>query len=116
MEVLPSNLSPTDAQFKTNAAHHRELAAQLRERLETVRAGGGEKYRATHESRGKLFVRDRIDRLLDPGSPFLELAPLTAWEMYDGRAHSAGIVTGIAMYTYLLLAGRRPDPPSADRI
>jgi acetyl-CoA carboxylase carboxyltransferase component len=97
MDVLPTHLSATDELFKANAEHHEQLAGQLRKRLEKVRAGGGEKYRNTHEARGKLFVRDRIDRLLDPGSPFMELAPLAAWDLYDGRAHSAGIVTGIGM-------------------
>ncbi len=97
MEILESQLSPSDLKFKENADHHRALAAELRERLALVRAGGGQKYRETHERRGKLFVRDRIDALLDPGSPFLEFSPLAAWELYDGRAHSAGIVTGIGM-------------------
>ncbi len=71
------------------------LAAELRERLAQVRQGGGAKYQQRHREQGKLFVRDRIDRLIDPGSPFLEIAPLAAWELYDGDAPSAGIVTGI---------------------
>jgi acetyl-CoA carboxylase carboxyltransferase component len=57
--------------------------------------GGGDKAQQRHAEQGKLFVRERIDRLLDPGSPFLELSPLAAWELYDGDAPSAGIVTGI---------------------
>ena len=97
MEILESQLSPSDPKFQENAAHHRALAEELRKRLALVRAGGGQKYRETHESRDKLFVRDRIDHLLDPGSPFLEFSPLAAWDLYDGRAHSAGIVTGIGM-------------------
>jgi len=60
-----------------------------------MRQGGGEKYRQRHESLGKLFVRERIERLLDPGSPFLELSPLAAWGMYDDQAPGAGMVTGI---------------------
>ena len=60
-----------------------------------MRQGGDERAHARHAEQGKLFVRDRIDRLLDPGSPFLELSPLAAWELYDGDAPSAGIVTGI---------------------
>ncbi len=95
MDILESQLSPASPSFQQNVAHHQKLAEILRERLALVRAGGGAKYRATHEARGKLFVRDRIDRLLDAGSPFLELSPLAAWEQYDGEAHSAGIVTGI---------------------
>ena len=72
-----------------------ELVAELRERLAVVRQGGSEASRARHVERGKLPVRDRIDRLLDPGSPFLELSPLAAYEMYGGAVPSAGIVTGI---------------------
>src|SRR5437763_16258313 len=72
-----------------------ELVLELRERLALVRQGGGEKARERHVSRGKLLVRDRIDRLLDPGSPFLELSPLAAWDMYDDVVPAAGIVTGI---------------------
>nr|WP_051706189.1 carboxyl transferase domain-containing protein [Nocardioides aequoreus] len=77
----------------------RDLVDQLRERLARVRQGGSERARAKHTARGKLLVRDRVDGLLDPGSPFLELSPLAAYGMYaDGDDHavpSAGIVTGI---------------------
>jgi 3-methylcrotonyl-CoA carboxylase beta subunit len=76
----------------------RELSGQLRERLAEVRLGGDERSRARHLSRGKLLPRDRIDRLLDPGSPFLELAPLAAYGLYaehGGPVPSAGIVAGI---------------------
>ncbi|HQE17909.1 MAG TPA: carboxyl transferase domain-containing protein, partial [Aggregatilineales bacterium] len=95
MQPIQSNINPRSDEFKRNAEHNRALAAELRERLAEVRAGGGEKYRQRHEEQGKLFVRDRIDRLLDPGSPFLEIAPLAAWDMYGGEAPGAGIVTGI---------------------
>src|SRR4051795_7860725 len=71
------------------------LAAELRERLAEVRRGGDDKARARHVERGKMLVRDRVDRLLDPGSPFLELSPLAAYELYDDVVPSAGIVTGI---------------------
>ncbi|MCS6910379.1 MAG: hypothetical protein NZM11_07400 [Anaerolineales bacterium] len=94
MNVIESRIVK-DAQYEANAAHHRALAAELRERLARVREGGGAKYRRRHEAQGKLFVRERIDRLLDPGSPFLELSPLAAWEVYPEDAPSAGIVTGI---------------------
>jgi 3-methylcrotonyl-CoA carboxylase beta subunit len=73
----------------------KELANELRERLAQVRLGGDEKARARHVSRGKLLVRDRIDRLLDPGSPFLELAPLAGWELYDDPVPAGGLVAGI---------------------
>jgi 3-methylcrotonyl-CoA carboxylase beta subunit len=95
MESLHTNISPDDPQFKKNAAHHRALAEELRERLNTANQGGGTKYRVRHEEQGKLFVYDRIDRLLDPGAPFLELSALAAYGMYGGKAHGAGIVTGI---------------------
>ncbi|MEJ7775201.1 MAG: carboxyl transferase domain-containing protein, partial [Nocardioidaceae bacterium] len=69
--------------------------AQLRDRLAVVRQGGSPGARKKHTDRGKLLVRDRVDRLLDPGSPLLELAPLAAFGMYDDAVPSAGIVTGI---------------------
>ena len=73
----------------------RELVADLRERLATARRGGSDAARTKHTDRGKLLVRDRVDRLLDPGSPFLELSALAATGMYDDAVPSAGIVTGI---------------------
>jgi 3-methylcrotonyl-CoA carboxylase beta subunit len=95
MELLPTSISPSDSQFLANKNHNLSLAHILRERLAIVRQGGGEKYRKRHEAQGKLFVRDRIERLLDPASPFLELSPLAAFGMYDLEAPGAGIVTGI---------------------
>src|SRR5262245_46242580 len=83
MEILSSSLNPKDSRIQENDAHNRRLAAELKERLAQVREGGGAKYRERHVQQGKIFVRDRIDQLLDPGSPFLELSPLAAWEMYD---------------------------------
>src|SRR6476659_9245839 len=73
----------------------KELVDELRQRLATAREGGSESARRKHVSRGKLLVRDRVDRLVDPGSPFLELSPLAATGMYDDAVPSAGIVTGI---------------------
>ncbi len=73
----------------------RELVEELRDRLTVVRRGGSEAARERHLGRGKLLARDRVDRLLDPGSPFLELSPLAATGMYDDAVPSAGIVTGI---------------------
>ncbi|MEP7200791.1 MAG: carboxyl transferase domain-containing protein, partial [Chloroflexota bacterium] len=101
MDILESALNPSDPQFQANAAHNRTLAAELRERLALVRKGGDEQAHARHREQGKLFVRKRIDKLLDDGAPFLELSPLAAYEMYDGDAPCAGIVTGIG-----LVAGR----------
>src|SRR3954462_6722887 len=74
---------------------HQELVADLNAELEKIRMGGGEKARARHTSRGKLLPRERVDRLLDKGAPFLELSPLAAHGMYDGDAPGAGIVTGV---------------------
>ncbi len=73
----------------------RDLVAELRERLTRARRGGSEQARAKHTGRGKLLARDRVDRLLDPGSPFLEIAPLAAHGLYGGDIASAGIVTGV---------------------
>jgi 3-methylcrotonyl-CoA carboxylase beta subunit len=72
-----------------------DLTAQLRERLATVRRGGSDAARRRHLDRGKLLVRDRVDRLLDPGSPFLEVGALAAYGMYDDAVPAAGIVTGV---------------------
>jgi 3-methylcrotonyl-CoA carboxylase beta subunit len=77
------------------AEEMRALVADLRERLATVREGGSEAARRKHLDRGKLLARDRVDRLLDPGSPFLELSPLAATGMYDDAVPAAGIVTGV---------------------
>jgi 3-methylcrotonyl-CoA carboxylase beta subunit len=77
------------------AEEMRDLVAELRDRLAVVRRGGSESAREKHTARGKLLVRDRVDRLLDPGSPFLELSALAATGMYDDAVPSAGIVTGI---------------------
>jgi acetyl-CoA carboxylase carboxyltransferase component len=95
METLETSISPDDPQFIANKKHNLSLAHILRERLAIIRAGGGEKYRKRQEEQGKLFVRERIERLLDPGSPFLELSTLAAFDMYDLEAPGAGIVTGI---------------------
>src|SRR3989449_358853 len=73
------------------------LVAELRERTALVARGGGERAIERHRSRGKLLARERIDRLVDPGAAFLELNALAAWDMYDGAAPSAGIVTGIGV-------------------
>ena len=97
-EPLPTFVQPHDPGFRANDAHHRGLAEELHQRLAQVRRGGAEKYHRRIAAQGKLFVRERIRRLLDPGSPFLELSPLAAWGVYDetyGPVPSAGIVTGI---------------------
>ncbi len=97
MELLESHLDTNSDEFKANAAHHRGLADELRRRLEKARQGGGADQVARHKSRGKLFVRDRVERLLDPGTAFLELSPLAADGLYDGEAPGAGLITGIGV-------------------
>ncbi len=94
-EVLPTFVDRDDPKFRANYAHHKALAEELHARIEQAHQGGGEKYLRRHREQGKLFVWERIRRLLDPGSPFLELSPLAAWEMYEGQAPGAGLVTGI---------------------
>ena len=95
MEILESLLEISSDEFRANAEHHEALAGELAARLARVREGGGRDQRALHEKRAKLFVRDRIDRLLDEGSPFLELSPLAAFGLYEDAAPAAGLVTGI---------------------
>jgi acetyl-CoA carboxylase carboxyltransferase component len=95
MDVLNSHSDPHSAEFIANDAHNRQLADDLAERLAQVREGGGEQYQQRHREQDKLFVRDRVDRLLDSGSAFLEIAPLAAWDIYENDAPGAGIVTGI---------------------
>jgi acetyl-CoA carboxylase carboxyltransferase component len=95
MDTLDSHISPNSDSFKANAAYHRALAAELRERLALIRQGSSEQYQQRHRDQGKLFVRDRIDRLLDPGAPFLELSPLAGWSLYEDETPAGGIVTGI---------------------
>jgi 3-methylcrotonyl-CoA carboxylase beta subunit len=95
MTQLSSKVDTRSAEFVENAAVMGKLVSELQEKLAHVRAGGGEKAVAKHVERGKLLPRERVDRLLDPGSPFLELGALAAWELYDGAAPAAGLITGI---------------------
>src|SRR5436190_7196068 len=96
MTTLESRIDTSDPTFKTNHDRMRQLVADLRERTERARQGGGPKYLQRHRDQGKLPVRERINRLIDPGSPFLELSALAANGMYDDEAPCAGLVTGIA--------------------
>ncbi len=95
MPPLESQIDTQSAEFAANRAHHEGLARTLAERLVKVRAGGGERALRRQCEQGKKTARERIDLLLDPASPFLETAPLAAWNMYGGEAPSAGLVTGI---------------------
>ena len=96
MAVLTSQAESSDA-FEERRARMEELVAELRERTAQVARGGGEKALEKHRSRGKLTARERIDRLLDPDTAFLELSALAAWDLYEGQAPGAGIVTGIGV-------------------
>jgi acetyl-CoA carboxylase carboxyltransferase component len=95
MDRFESQIQSSSEQFKSNHARMTALVAEYRERLSRVRQGGGPRYLQRHREQGKLPVRERIEKLLDPGSPFLELSALAAWDMYDGEAPSAGVVTGV---------------------
>ena len=95
MPVIKSRLDPRSPEFTATATHHQALTDELHARLRRAAQGGGEAARRKHTERGKLLARDRIDALLDPGSPFLELNALAAEGMYDDAAPSAGVVTGI---------------------
>src|SRR6266536_2412120 len=96
MAVLTTQGERSDA-FEERRARMEELVAELRERTAQVARGGGAKALERHRSRGKLTARERIDRLLDPDSAFLELSALAAWDVYEGQAPGAGIVTGIGV-------------------
>ena len=95
MPALESTVDSSSGLYQSNAKQMTALVKELRERLAKNAQGGGEKAIARHESRGKFFVRKRIDALLDPGSPFLELSPLAAWDIYNNDAPGAGMVAGI---------------------
>src|SRR5438552_12792276 len=97
MSVLETRLDTTTEEFATNRQQYLELVADLRARLARARAGGGEESVRRHRLRGKLLARERIERLVDPGTPFLELSTLAANGMYGDEAPSAGIVTGIGV-------------------
>jgi 3-methylcrotonyl-CoA carboxylase beta subunit len=95
MSTLTTHVRRDSADFQSNREHYQSLLLTLRQRLACVREGGGAEAVARHRARNKLLPRERIDRLLDPGSPFLEFSPLAAWDVYDNQAPSAGLVTGI---------------------
>jgi acetyl-CoA carboxylase carboxyltransferase component len=96
MAVLTSQVERS-GEFSRRHERMAALVAELRERTAAIARGGGEKAAERHRSRGKLTARERIDRLLDPDTAFLELNALAAWDVYDGQAPSAGIVTGIGV-------------------
>ena len=93
--MTTSKLNPRSADFQANAAAMQALVDDLRTQCEKIAQGGGEAARAKHLGRGKLLPRDRVQQLLDPGTPFLEIAPLAAMNMYGNAAPGAGLIAGI---------------------
>ncbi len=97
MYRIESKIDTSSSQFKANKEAMKSSVALLRERLSEVKKGGTEKARKRHIDRGKMLPRERIEKLADRNTPFLELSPLAAYDMYDNQAPSAGMVTGIAV-------------------
>ncbi|HET9124077.1 MAG TPA: carboxyl transferase domain-containing protein [Solirubrobacteraceae bacterium] len=95
MTVLQSSINPASAEYRANHEANLALAEDLRATRAALALGGGERARERHRARGKLLPRERVDRLLDPGGPFLELSPLAALGLYEDAAPGAGIITGI---------------------
>ena len=95
MSTLESRVDTGSADFRESREHLDGLVGELRERLAEARAGGGEAAVRRHREQGKLMVRERLERLLDPGTPFLEIAALAGFGMHDGQAPSAGMVCGV---------------------
>ena len=93
--VLGTNVDPDSDEFRTRAAHNRVLKDELWARVAEAALGGNEKSRERHTSRGKLLPRERVERLLDPGSPFLEIGQLAANDLYNGEVPGAGLICGI---------------------
>src|SRR2546427_8143408 len=95
MTALASAIDPQSADFARNTEAMKALVADLRAKLDTAVQGGSAEARERHVARGKLLARERVNLLLDPGTPFLELSPLAAYDMYGGDVHSASLITGI---------------------
>jgi acetyl-CoA carboxylase carboxyltransferase component len=97
MGILESRIDRDHPEFHENTHYFQQLLEQLNERIQQVQQGGGAEAIARHRKRNKLLARERVQVLCDPNTPFLELSPLAAWDMYDNDAPSAGIVTGIGV-------------------
>ena len=95
MSVIKSTINPRSAEFKANAEQMTTLVDDLRDKMALIAQGGGEERNQKHLSRGKLLPRDRVRKLLDVGSPFLELSQFAAYDMYDNQVPAAGMITGI---------------------
>ena len=97
MDAIDSKIDINSQEFKENKEHYLKMIADLKEKIGWARAGGGEERIKLHKSRNKMLARERIDALLDPDTPFLELNPLAALGMYNNGAPGAGVVTGIGI-------------------
>ncbi len=97
MQPLASHIDTNSKDFQINNEHHRALALELKKKLEKVRLGGGDDAVKKHRARKKLLPRERIEKILDPGSPFLELSTLAGVDVYEDDVPGAGIVTGIGL-------------------
>lgn len=97
MEILESHLDTNTADFRANSEAMLNIVKQWRERVELVQQGGGVESIKKHKARGKMTARERIEALVDGGTAFLELSTLAAWDMYEGQAPGAGVVTGIGV-------------------
>src|SRR5699024_8609802 len=95
MPVIQSHINPRSQAFTDNANAMQALVDDLRQQLAKTARGGSDKSRECHLGRGKLLPRDRVERLLDPGSPFLELSPMAAHDVYNNESPGAGLITGI---------------------
>src|SRR5260370_1815772 len=95
MQILNTQVKPQSAEFRANADAMRTLVEDLSAKASKAEQGGGPAARDKHTARGKLLPRDRVEQLLDPGTPFLEIGQLAAHGMYDGDAPSAGVIAGI---------------------
>jgi len=95
MPVLTSKINVKSQEFADNAAHMQAQVDDLHAKVHLIMQGGGDVANQRHVARGKLLPRDRINTLLDPGSPFLELCQLAAYEVYDDHVPAAGVIAGI---------------------
>jgi 3-methylcrotonyl-CoA carboxylase beta subunit len=91
---IDSKIATDGEEFRARYDHNRALAERLRADVAEAAKGGPEKHRARHVERGKLLPRERVERLLDPGSPFLEIGQLAACDMYDAEVPGAGMIAG----------------------
>ncbi len=94
---IETKIDTKSSEFQQNKAEMQRLVAEYQERLNKIKLGGPEKLRKRHHERGKLLVRERLDLLFDNNTPFMELSPLAAYDMYDGGAPAAGVVTGVGV-------------------